>query len=183
MSTRQPSAITPSTVQLFTGSPSSRTTHAPQFDVSQPQCVPVSPNVSRRRWTSSTRGSTSAVRGLAVDGHGDVHSDLLPSRPGDRRSQRPFRQFAGEVALVVRRPALVGTRVAVLGGDRRRRSDRLLAGGAAAQRLLGGRAAELLGTDRRRVRCRPRLTVSPSSHTQAPAAATAQSPARRSTLR
>ena len=33
----------------------------PQLDVSQPQCVPVRPSSSRRRWTSSRRGSTSRV--------------------------------------------------------------------------------------------------------------------------
>ena len=43
VSTRRPSAITPSTVQLLTGAPSRRTTHAPQFDVSHPQCVPINP--------------------------------------------------------------------------------------------------------------------------------------------
>jgi hypothetical protein len=36
-----------------------RTTQAPQFDVSQPQCVPVRPGVSRMKWTSSCRGSMS----------------------------------------------------------------------------------------------------------------------------
>ena len=56
-----PSAIAASTVHDFTGSPSSRTTHAPQFDVSQPQWVPVLPAVSRMKWTSSWRGSTSAA--------------------------------------------------------------------------------------------------------------------------
>ena len=44
VSTRWPSAITPSTVQLFTGVPSSSTTQAPQFDVSHPQWVPISPS-------------------------------------------------------------------------------------------------------------------------------------------
>ena len=50
-------------VQDFTGSPSTSTTQVPQLEVSQPQCVPVSPNWSRRKCTSSIRGSTSAVTG------------------------------------------------------------------------------------------------------------------------
>jgi hypothetical protein len=48
-------------VHDFTGSPSISTTQAPQLEVSQPQCVPVSPSVSRRKCTSSVRGSTSRV--------------------------------------------------------------------------------------------------------------------------
>jgi len=47
--TRRPSAMTASTVQDLTGVSSSQTTHAPQLDVSQPQCEPVSPSSSRRK--------------------------------------------------------------------------------------------------------------------------------------
>jgi len=47
--TRRPSAITASTVHDLTGVSSSHTTQAPQFDVSQPQCEPVSPRSSRRK--------------------------------------------------------------------------------------------------------------------------------------
>jgi hypothetical protein len=54
-------AVAVSTVQDLTGSPSMSTTQVPQFDVSQPQCVPVRPIASRRKWTSSSRGSTSRV--------------------------------------------------------------------------------------------------------------------------
>ena len=57
--TRCPSAMAASTVQDFTGVSSSQTTQAPQFDVSQPQCDPVSPRSSRRKWISSSRASTS----------------------------------------------------------------------------------------------------------------------------
>jgi hypothetical protein len=53
---------TASTVHDFTDSPSSSTVHAPQEDVSQPTFVPVSPSCSRRKYTSSWRGSTSASR-------------------------------------------------------------------------------------------------------------------------
>jgi len=56
--TRCPSAMTASTVQDFTGVSSSHTTHAPQFEVSHPQCEPVRPRSSRRKWISSSRGST-----------------------------------------------------------------------------------------------------------------------------
>src|SRR5262245_14646148 len=57
--TSDPSAWTASTVQLFTASPLRWTVHAPQLDVSQPTCVPVSPRVSRRKCTRSRRASTS----------------------------------------------------------------------------------------------------------------------------
>ena len=56
--TRRPSAMTASTVQDLTGVSSSHTTQAPQLEVSQPQCEPVSPRSSRRKWMSSSRGST-----------------------------------------------------------------------------------------------------------------------------
>jgi hypothetical protein len=56
--TRRPSAMTASTVQDFTGVSSSHTTQAPQLDVSHPQCEPVSRSSSRRKWMSSSRGST-----------------------------------------------------------------------------------------------------------------------------
>ena len=48
-------------VQDLTGRPSTSTVHAPQFVVSQPMCVPVSPSPRRIRWASSSRGSTSAI--------------------------------------------------------------------------------------------------------------------------
>ena len=57
--TSRPSHITARTVHDLTGSPSMRTTQAPQFEVSQPQWVPVSPSVSRMKWTSRSRGSIS----------------------------------------------------------------------------------------------------------------------------
>jgi hypothetical protein len=59
--TRRPSAITASTVQDFTGVSSSHTTQAPQLDVSQPQCEPVIRSSSRRKWMSSSRGSTTCA--------------------------------------------------------------------------------------------------------------------------
>ncbi len=59
--TRRPSAMAASTVHDFTGVSSSHTTHAPQLEVSHPQCDPVSPRSSRRKWMSSSRASTSLV--------------------------------------------------------------------------------------------------------------------------
>src|SRR5687767_8730798 len=56
-----PSAWTVSSVQLLTGSPLKWMTQAPHWLVSQPTCVPVSPRLSRRKLTSSNRGSTSAA--------------------------------------------------------------------------------------------------------------------------
>ena len=49
-------------VHDFTGTPSTSTVQAPQLVVSQPMWVPVRPSVSRRKWTSSSRVSTSAER-------------------------------------------------------------------------------------------------------------------------
>ena len=57
--TRLPSVMAASTVQDFTGVSSSHTTQAPQFEVSQPQCDPVSRSSSRMKWMSSSRASTS----------------------------------------------------------------------------------------------------------------------------
>ena len=54
-----PSHITARVVHDLTGLPSISTTQAPQLEVSQPQCVPVRPGVSRMKCTSSWRGSMS----------------------------------------------------------------------------------------------------------------------------
>jgi hypothetical protein len=54
--------MTANRVQDFTGVPSRSTVQAPQLVVSHPMWVPVSPNVSRMKWTRRSRGSTSAVR-------------------------------------------------------------------------------------------------------------------------
>src|SRR5262249_43887811 len=47
----------------FTVLPFSITVHAPQFEVSQPTWVPVSPADSRMKWTRSVRGSIKASLG------------------------------------------------------------------------------------------------------------------------
>ena len=57
----RPSTWTASIVQDLTALPSTSTVHAPQFVVSQPMWVPVSPSPCRIRWASSSRGSTSAI--------------------------------------------------------------------------------------------------------------------------
>src|SRR4051812_41197439 len=117
-----------SIVHDLTGSPSTRTTHAPQFDVSQPQWVPVMSRWSRRRWTSRVRGSASAVRcsplTLMV-----ICISLL--RSGRQRAlggapQGSQGQLVREVALVLGRAAQVADRVAVLGRE----------GGGGRERLL-----------------------------------------------
>ncbi len=57
-----PSVWTANIVHDFTGTPSTSTVQAPQLVVSQPMCVPVRPSVSRRKWTSRRRFSTSCER-------------------------------------------------------------------------------------------------------------------------
>src|SRR5215213_9318923 len=90
------------TVQDLTGSPSWSTTHAPQLEVSQPQWVPVSPSVSRRKCTSSSRGSTSrsTCSPLTVIVT-CISSDLLVQRAGRGAAQGAVGQLAHEVTLVV----------------------------------------------------------------------------------
>src|SRR5262249_42622061 len=55
-----PSHCTARMVQLLIDAPSTCTTHAPHWLVSQPTWVPVRPSFSRNSWTSSVRSSTSA---------------------------------------------------------------------------------------------------------------------------
>ena len=51
-------------LQHFTALPFMWTVQAPHWAVSQPTWVPVRRSCSRRKFTSSVRGSTSAVTGL-----------------------------------------------------------------------------------------------------------------------
>ncbi len=60
----RPSAWTASIVQDLTDLPSTRTVHEPHVEVSHPTFVPVRPRCSRRKYTSSVRGSTSPSRGF-----------------------------------------------------------------------------------------------------------------------
>ena len=92
----RPSAWTASIVHDLALWPSTWTVHAPQLLVSQPMWVPVSPRSSRRKWTSSRRGSTSASCDRAVDGDRDVlggHRAWPPTRTRwrDRRRVRSAR--------------------------------------------------------------------------------------------
>src|SRR5438477_5743731 len=64
VSTLAPSTCQANTVQDLTALPSTCTTQAPHWEVSQPTWVPVSRRFSRRNWTSSVRGSTLALTGL-----------------------------------------------------------------------------------------------------------------------
>src|SRR5712692_4602931 len=61
---RPPSAWAASMKQDLTGWPSRRMVQAPQIPCSQPRCVPVSRNRSRRKSASSIRAGTMAVTGL-----------------------------------------------------------------------------------------------------------------------
>src|ERR1700722_7881074 len=126
-----------STVHDFTGVSSSQTTQAPQLDVSQPQCEPVRSRSSRIRWMSSSLGSMTraycvpfTVRVICMSG-----PQSLGAAYGG--AQRPHGQLAGQVPLVISRPALVGDRLAVLGGELAGPGEGLLGRGGAAQEILG----------------------------------------------
>src|SRR5579863_8811008 len=61
-----PSSAGASSVQLFTGAPSSSTTQAPHWLVSHPTCVPVRAKVSRKSSATKVAGSTSTFAGLPL---------------------------------------------------------------------------------------------------------------------
>src|SRR3954451_15351884 len=137
-----PSHIAASTVHDFTGWPSMRTTQAPQFDVSQPQWVPVRSSVSRRKCTSSIRGSTSRDTCSPLTFIETLMSDLLVVRAGHRLAQRSAGEHAREMALVVHGSAAVGHRRAVLGRDRGDLWEQLVAGRLASEELLRAREVD-----------------------------------------
>ena len=76
-----------------TGSPSSRTVHAPQTPCSQPTCVPVSSRSPRRKSASVVRGSTTAVRRspLTVT---VIAASVMSLRALDRGGQGPPHELA-----------------------------------------------------------------------------------------
>src|SRR6266536_4318666 len=132
------------------GTPSSSTVQAPQPEVSQPMWVPVRCSSSRRRWTSSSLGSTSALwsvpltltvirmrlRTSVVGGHGrGVPQAALGEGPDD-------------VALVVGRAAQVGAWRGRPGGQLGRVAEGLVVGLGAAQGVLGGRGGQVGRPDR-----------------------------------
>src|SRR5215510_10164296 len=82
--TLAPSICHANTVHDFTALPSTCTTQAPHWDVSQPTWVPVSRRFSRRNCTSRVRGSTSPVTALpfTVSATADM-TLLLEIRPKD----------------------------------------------------------------------------------------------------
>ena len=71
------------------------TTQVPQLDVSQPQCVPVRPSSSRRKWTSSRRGSTSRVCSSPLTETVIRNSRLLSRAAGRRAIYRGAAQSTG----------------------------------------------------------------------------------------
>src|SRR6185437_7081542 len=107
---------------------------APQLDVSHPQWEPVRPSSSRTKWISSSRGSMTLAYSvpltltvICTSGH--------PASSGYGAAQRADSQFAGEVALVLGRAALVGDGAAMLGRDLTGPGVAFLRRGRAAQEL------------------------------------------------
>src|SRR4051812_1501323 len=142
-----PSHIAARIVHDFTGWPSIRTTQAPQFDVSQPQCVPVRSSVSRMKCTSSMRGSMSCDTCSPLTVIETLMSGLLVVRARHRPAQRAACEHACEVALVVDRAAAVGAGGAVLRRDLVHLREHLLARRLAPQELLGAREMHGRETD------------------------------------
>src|SRR6185437_3165572 len=109
---------------------------------------PVRPSSSRTKWISSSRGSMTLAYSvpltltvICTSGH--------PASSGYGAAQRADSQFAGEVALVLGRAALVGDGAAMLGRDLTGPGVAFLRRGHAAQELLGGLGREVLGADGR----------------------------------
>src|SRR5262249_28530387 len=154
-----PSACTASIVQDLTGRPSTSTVHAPQFVVSQPMCVPVSPSPRRSRCDSSSRGSTSAtvrapltVTVIRLTGtpaacslSAGSCSVVISGRPLRGRlgaAEQPRHERAHHVPLVLGAAPMVGPRLGRLPGQLRGQLD-LLRG----QRLAGQRLGRRGGGD------------------------------------
>src|SRR5690348_2399296 len=138
-----PDAMAVSTVQLLTGSPSIQSTHVPQFDVSQPQWVPVRPRWSRTKCTRSRRGSTSRLTSSPLTVTVTCISGLLSARAGDGPAQCPLGELVDEMSLVVLGAALVGGRVALLTGETCRVDEAGLIRAAAGERRLRPRGPEM----------------------------------------
>src|SRR3954471_8144949 len=128
-----PAVIAASWVQDFTGSPSTSTTQVPQLLVSHPQWVPVRPSVSRRKCTSSSRGSTSRATSVpltvivtcmsaSLSGGGGVGGAVEGPREGAPG------ELLGQVALVVHGAALVLDRCAGRARQVRGLREEVLAG-------------------------------------------------------
>ena len=177
-----PSHIAVRIVHDLTGWPSISTTQAPQLEVSQPQWVPVRPSVSRRKCTSSWRGSTSRGDLLAVDRHRDVHVRPPVQRARRRAAQRALGEHAGEMALVVDRAAAVGARRAVLRRRSRPPAANSSSDGGLPRSSSSARVRWIVVIPTALSAMPASAIAPPSIHTAAEAAAMAQSPARRSTF-
>src|SRR5262245_45630944 len=148
--TSRPSACTARTEHDLTGVPSSSTVQAPQPDVSQPTWVPVRPSVERRKWTSRSRGSTSAersspftvtvsVREPTASGAATVVSVIVPP-PLPGRSRGPESSFGEDphdVALVVGAAPHIAARLGGFGCEPGRLLDRVVVERRAGKHLLG----------------------------------------------
>src|SRR5579859_3654838 len=143
-----PSAWTASIVQDLTGSPLSRTVHAPQLLVSQPMWVPVRRRLLRRKSTSRTRGSTSSLCSVPLTLRLTCKLPALLGA-GDRGLEPALDEHPDHVLLVLDAAADVGFWLGGRRGLPRRLGDDLVSGLAAGQRLLRGGRLEVLVADRR----------------------------------
>src|SRR6266545_3103408 len=112
------------------GTPSSSTVQAPQPEVSQPTWVPVRRSSSRRKWTSSSRGSTSALRCVPLTVT-VIRMRLRTSLVGGHGRGGPQAALGvdpDDVALVVDGTAQVGAWPGRLGGQLRGLAKGLVAG-------------------------------------------------------
>ena len=133
--TERPSAMAASTVHDLTGRASSHTTQLPQFDVSQPQWLLcgqaefIAQEVDKQQPRLHLARVFGAVHQCAYIPH---RHDGRPARAA-APAQRAGGELGDQVPLVVLGSALVGDRVAVLGGDRPGRGEALLVGRAAEE--------------------------------------------------
>src|SRR6266536_25224 len=158
------------------GTPSTSTVQAPQPEVSQPRWVPVSRSSSRRKWASSRRGSTSALRSAPltltvirmrlrtspVPPGGYRFAARAPRTPRVPRVPRAagarghggglphaaLSEDANDVALVLDRAAQVGAWRGGLCRELGRLAEDLLRWLGAAQGLLGRGGREVGRPDR-----------------------------------
>src|SRR6516162_6305962 len=117
----QPSACGANIVHDLTVLPSRTTVQAPQWLVSQPTWVPVSPKTSRMKCTSRRRGSTSACRSRPLTLTPTNCFFAMPvlrkkscnlfAGPFERTPQGASRQLPYQAFLVLRRAPQIGARL------------------------------------------------------------------------
>src|SRR5271166_2574408 len=124
----EPSACTANIVHDFTARPFISTVHAPQYEVSQPTCVPVRSQASRRNSTSNMRGSTWRLYGLpftlililmstamasaaVASGIKMNPFDLFSASTAEGNLNRAFHQRHDQLALIFSGPAHVRLRI------------------------------------------------------------------------